>query len=139
MRANTDVAGIGPAHRESFDIARLSPMTKTVPVATATEPNRRGPQESGLGGMSSGASLATYGSTSGVPLMVTFPAESQQAMVVDGNALPDGNNIDRGPCSNARSSANTDARCVTRRHPDGVDDGNSDYSINGACQSQPRP
>jgi hypothetical protein len=28
MTANTDVAGIGPAHRESFDAARLSPTTK---------------------------------------------------------------------------------------------------------------
>ena len=31
-----------------------------------------------------------------------------------------------------------DLGSVTQRHPDGVDEVNSDYSINGACQSRPR-
>lgn len=87
ITANTEVAGIGAAHRESFDAARLSPMTKTVPVATATGPKRRGPHPYGLGGMSSGASWATYGSASGLALIVTFPAGSQQAIASPPTAM----------------------------------------------------
>jgi hypothetical protein len=44
MTANTDDAGTGPAHRESLDWARLSPMTKTESAGTVTAANRRGPQ-----------------------------------------------------------------------------------------------
>jgi hypothetical protein len=46
------------------------------------------------------------------------------------------------PCHDDRSSAEADARRrsqrVTQRHPDAVDEMNSDYSINGACQSKGR-
>ena len=65
MTAKTDATGTGPAHRESFDLARLSPMTNTASPGTATGPNRRGSQEPGFGGTSSAASSVTYGSSSG--------------------------------------------------------------------------
>lgn len=44
ITAKTDDTGTGPAHRESFDRARLSPMTKTESAGTVTAANRRGPQ-----------------------------------------------------------------------------------------------
>jgi hypothetical protein len=43
--------------------------------------------------------------------------------------------IDGCGCS---ARAGRRSRPITERHPDGVDEVNSDYSINGACQSQPR-
>src|SRR6266508_1126547 len=85
--ANTDVAGSGPAHRESFDLARLSPMTKTASPDTVAGPNRRGSQEREFGGTSSGASSATYGSSRRAPLIVSFPAGSQQTTVSPPTAM----------------------------------------------------
>ena len=59
ITAKTDDTGTGPAHRESFDRARLSPMTKTESAGTVPAANRGCPQWFGFGGSSIDASSAT--------------------------------------------------------------------------------
>src|SRR6185369_11860438 len=49
MMPNTEVSGTRPAHRESVDAARLSPITNIDPSGTFTGSNRRDAQTSGRG------------------------------------------------------------------------------------------